>query len=118
MDTIKKENENTNKSSSDLDIDKIKEQAYVFLNDFNDNIPNSFVGAGAYINDNYENSSWFYGSSDDDLMLILSLLIKQISEEIDKNKFEVLLHLQTKLQRTYPEEYEEFVKMIEQTKGQ
>lgn len=97
-----------------MEMDQLKKEAEIFLNDFNDNVGNSSAGIASFIREDTTSDTWFFADSEDELMLIVSLLIKQVSEHLDKNMFEVLLHIQTKLAKVYEEDYEEYLKLVEE----
>ena len=96
----------------ELELDTIRKEAELFLNDFNENIPQSIAGIASFIREDHTSDTWFFGDSPDELYLIYSLLIKQLAEHLDENMFESLLQIQTKLAQVYEDDYMEYVEKV------
>lgn len=108
--TEQKESEkNTEK---EISVDKLKQEAQSFLNDFNNNIPQLTSGMGSFIREDETSDTWFFGDTEDDLALNYALLGMQIAEHLDVNMFDLLLNVQTKLAGVYTDEYIEFTETI------
>lgn len=101
------------KEESNLDMNKLKVEAEVFLNDFNNNIPNSMSGIGSFIRKDETSETWFFSETEEELKVNYALLIKQLAEYLDVNMFELLLEIQLKLTGVYTEEYMEFKELID-----
>lgn len=108
-----KEEENKKEVKEEVSIDRLKEEAQSFLNDFNDNIPQLTSGMGSFIREDETSDTWFFGDTEDDLALNYALLGMQIAEHLDVNMFDLLLNVQTKLAGVYTDEYIEFTKTLD-----
>lgn len=95
-------------------LTEVKREAEIFLNEMNDNIPQSIAGLATFIRKDNTSDTWFFAESEDELYLTGSLIMKQIADYLDENMFEVILHIQTKLSQVYTEDYKEYVEKIQE----
>lgn len=95
-------------------LTEVRREAEIFLNEMNDNIPQSIAGLATFIRKDNTSDTWFFAESEDELYLTGSLIMKQIADYLDENMFEVILHIQTKLSQVYTEDYKEYVEKIKE----
>lgn len=113
---MEKENIDEKEIEKDIHVDKVKEAASIFLNNFNDNITQSSSGIGSYIKEDETNETWYYADSKEHLLTNYALIALELSNELEVSVFDLLLNVQTKLAGAYPEEYVDFTNELERIK--
>ena len=104
--------EKENKEPTNINRTELKQEAEKFLNEFNDNIPHATSGIGSFIREDEESDTWFFGETEQGLLLNYALLASQLADYLEVNVFDLLLDAQLRLAGVFTEEYDDFVKGI------
>lgn len=112
------EKENQKEIEKEIHVDKVKEAAGRFLNEFNDNLGQSSSGIGSFIRSDDTNETWYFADSEEHLITNYALIALELSNEMEVSVFDLLLNVQTKLAGAYPEEYMDFTNELERIQAE